>query len=183
MGRWLWVPALLLAACGGDADSDAGPPVGMDAGDVDSGVMIDAGDVDGGDVDAGDVDAGDVDAGMADAGMADAGMPDAGMPDAGMPDAGRPDAGAPDAGAPDAGPPSACMPSVPMTDMYYARFEGIGANNSCSSNGDCVVSGCSAEVCAAELRGTTCELLPYGPAGTCQCNMGTCMWATGSCSP
>ncbi|MCA9542512.1 MAG: hypothetical protein KC620_26630, partial [Myxococcales bacterium] len=45
-------------------------------------------------------------------------------------------------------------------DRMYDRFEGTGANNACRQDADCVIGGCSAEVCAAEPAISTCEGLP-----------------------
>lgn len=81
--------------------------------------------------------------------------------------------------APDAG--TNCVGSVDTGDPYYARFEGIGFDNGCDTSSDCVVGGCSGEICAAEASSSTCEVLPYGPDGDCGCVDGTCLWNT--CEP
>lgn len=67
-------------------------------------------------------------------------------------------------------------PTVDTSDMFFSRIEGLGASNLCLSDSDCVVGGCSAEVCAAEPVPTTCEGLPYGPTGTCGCVDSECFW-------
>lgn len=69
-----------------------------------------------------------------------------------------------------------CGPTVEPSDTYYNRFEGIGADNACSSDADCIIGGCSAEICAAEALPSTCEGLPYGPSGSCGCVAGVCIW-------
>lgn len=63
----------------------------------------------------------------------------------------------------------------PSHPMYY-RFEGTGADNACSSDPQCVVGGCSGEVCAAESIITTCEVLDELPRGACQCVEALCVW-------
>lgn len=73
-------------------------------------------------------------------------------------------------------------PTVPADDPLYDRFEGTGFANRCATDADCVVGGCSGEVCAAESVATTCELLPYGPEGGCGCVDGQCVWHVDSCS-
>lgn len=74
--------------------------------------------------------------------------------------------------------PAADCPAVDPNDSYYGRFEGISFDNTCTTSADCVVGGCSGEVCAAEGAFTTCELLPYLPGGDCGCVNNTCVWAT-----
>ena len=69
-----------------------------------------------------------------------------------------------------------CEPTVATTDQYYDRFEGTSFANECESDEDCVIGGCSGEVCAAESVFTTCEVLPYGPTGNCGCLDGYCQW-------
>lgn len=64
-------------------------------------------------------------------------------------------------------------PAHPM----YSRFEGDGAPNVCSSDLDCIVGGCSNEVCAAEAVMTTCEALGELPRGDCLCVASECLWA------
>ncbi|MCS7313367.1 MAG: hypothetical protein NZ742_10745, partial [Acidobacteria bacterium] len=54
-------------------------------------------------------------------------------------------------------------PAVPCLsghETLYDRYEGTGVANACRSDADCVVSGCSREVCAAESVVTTCEAIP-----------------------
>lgn len=73
-------------------------------------------------------------------------------------------------------------PTVSVRDRYYERFEGIGLDNACAADADCVIGGCSGEVCAAEGAFTTCEGLPYGPSGACGCVAGQCVWHRDSCT-
>lgn len=106
-------PFVLLRA---DLLPDGGLPIEVDAGPIDSGMMIVVPPFDGGRPDSGTPDAGRPDAGTPDAGTPDAGTPDSGVPDAGVPDAGAPDAGAPDAGTPDSGTPDAGAPDAGEPD-------------------------------------------------------------------
>ena len=69
-----------------------------------------------------------------------------------------------------------CELTVNPEDTYYERFEGISIDNSCETDEDCIVGGCSGEVCAAEPGITTCEVLPYQPEGGCLCIEGACQW-------
>jgi eight-cysteine-cluster-containing protein len=69
-----------------------------------------------------------------------------------------------------------CESTVSPDDPYYDRFEGNSYGNSCETDEDCIVSGCSSEVCAAESVATTCEALPYQPEGGCLCVEGVCQW-------
>jgi eight-cysteine-cluster-containing protein len=71
--------------------------------------------------------------------------------------------------------------TVSPTDGYYDRFEGTAGDNTCVVDRDCVVGGCSAEICAATLMPSTCELLPYLPSGDCGCVQGVCVWNDGTC--
>jgi eight-cysteine-cluster-containing protein len=66
-------------------------------------------------------------------------------------------------------PTGVCVASVPPQ------------GTECQVDSDCVVSGCSGQICAAESRITTCEYRPeyacYGePTTSCGCNNGTCGW-------
>lgn len=60
----------------------------------------------------------------------------------------------------------------------YRRVEGIGASNMCSSDADCMRSGCSSEVCSAERLVTTCEARdwPHLQGAECGCVEGQCIW-------
>jgi len=69
-----------------------------------------------------------------------------------------------------------CGPTVDPSNAYYGRFEGIGFQNSCATDADCMVGGCSGEVCAAEPVFSTCEVLPTMPNGSCGCHNGQCVW-------
>lgn len=59
--------------------------------------------------------------------------------------------------------------------------EGLGGE--CISDTDCIISGCSGQVCASEPVITTCEWLAeyacYQDPGitTCRCIMGACGWS------
>jgi eight-cysteine-cluster-containing protein len=72
-----------------------------------------------------------------------------------------------------------CRTTVDPSDFYYDRFEGTHLRNDCLTDRDCVVGGCSAEICAAEGGVSTCEGLPYGPEGSCGCVDLQCQWAEG----
>ena len=84
---------------------------------------------------------------------------------------------------PDRGDEDTCQPSVDETDSFYRRFEAPDEDNSCGSHGDCLVGGCSGEICAAVAMGSTCEGLPVHPLGECGCADGECIWYLGDCSP
>jgi eight-cysteine-cluster-containing protein len=70
-----------------------------------------------------------------------------------------------------------CDLTVDTDDPFYERFEGMSLDNSCETDEDCMVGGCSSEVCAGEESFTTCEVLPYQPEGGCLCVEGVCQWA------
>lgn len=77
----------------------------------------------------------------------------------------------------------ACIvPTVSPRDPRHGRYEGIGANNACRQDADCVRSGCSAEICAAEQLASTCEVVPI-PEGDCGCVEGVCIWHINNCDP
>lgn len=63
-------------------------------------------------------------------------------------------------------------------EELYARVEGIGAENACASDADCVKTGCSSEVCSAEQIVTTCEMRtwPQEMGAECGCVDGQCVW-------
>ena len=68
------------------------------------------------------------------------------------------------------------------TDGAWACTELACAPAECTTDADCVVSGCSGQVCAAESVITTCDWRPeyacYGePTTSCGCNNGQCGWA------
>jgi eight-cysteine-cluster-containing protein len=71
-------------------------------------------------------------------------------------------------------------PSVSSGDALYDRVEAPSANNACAQDSDCMVSGCSAEICAAQAVVSTCELVPR-PKGGCGCVEGSCVWHTAAC--
>lgn len=53
------------------------------------------------------------------------------------------------------------------------------SQGSCRADGDCQISGCSAEVCGNEPAITTCEYSESFPSATkytCGCNRGICGW-------
>lgn len=65
----------------------------------------------------------------------------------------------------------------------YARVEGTGFKNDCTSDTDCRVGGCSSEVCSAEEGvGSTCEAPVDGfpgrstPSAACGCVASACIW-------
>lgn len=58
----------------------------------------------------------------------------------------------------------------------YSRYEGPECLGECSSDSDCIVSGCSSEVCSAESVITTCEVIPPPPGKFCKCREGVCRW-------
>jgi len=80
-------------------------------------------------------------------------------------------------------PPWDCQLTIDPSDQYYERFEGISgvspspALQTCNTDSDCIQSGCSNEVCAAQNTDTTCEFLSYYPTGNCLCVAGLCQWA------
>ncbi|MFP4598865.1 MAG: hypothetical protein ACOC9J_05145 [Persicimonas sp.] len=86
-----------------------------------------------------------------------------------------------------------CSPNDPTcteTDVVkYCQPDGscsatepsCGDDDECQSDRDCVVSGCSGQVCADEPQATTCEWREeyacYQEYGDCGCNEGSCGWA------
>src|SRR5262249_5447674 len=63
-------------------------------------------------------------------------------------------------------------PSVASTAANYNRVEAPSANNACTGDDQCVVSGSCGEVCAAVSVSTfTCETQPLG-LGSCGCVAG-----------
>ncbi len=72
-------------------------------------------------------------------------------------------------------------PCLSGQEALYDRYEGTGVANACQDDADCVVSGCSREVCAAESVVTTCEAIPTPTRDlgcrACVCLRGTCQWA------
>jgi eight-cysteine-cluster-containing protein len=75
-------------------------------------------------------------------------------------------------------------PAVAKDHPLYARVEGTGFENGCASDGTCMTSGCSGEVCSAENVNTTCEMPADGfPKGEgCGCVSGECVWFTSGAS-
>ena len=63
------------------------------------------------------------------------------------------------------------------THPKYSRFEGDATQNTCATDFDCRIGGCSGEVCAAEAIVTTCEVLDELPRGDCLCVESECLWA------
>jgi hypothetical protein len=64
-------------------------------------------------------------------------------------------------------------------EAHYARYEGPDPD-SCESDANCIISGCSSEVCAAQSLATTCDVIPtprrdYG-CDSCACLAGSCRW-------
>lgn len=68
------------------------------------------------------------------------------------------------------------VPSVDEDNPRFGRFEAPDADNACTTDLDCVVGGCSGEVCAAEPLASTCEVVEPLPAGECGCVDGACQW-------
>ncbi|ACY14468.1 eight-cysteine-cluster domain-containing protein [Haliangium ochraceum] len=96
------------------------------------------------------------------------------------PKAGNPDPGeTPDEGAGE-GEGDGEMRSLAVTEdaQLYSRVEGTNVNNACTTDADCMTSGCSKEVCAAEEVMTDCSVLewPQGEASVCGCVENTCAW-------
>lgn len=74
-------------------------------------------------------------------------------------------------------PPTECKrPTVTKAHPMYDRFEAPSFKNDCTTDKDCMVGGCSGEVCAAEGVITTCEVLAEHPSGGCGCLAGKCQW-------
>jgi eight-cysteine-cluster-containing protein len=71
-----------------------------------------------------------------------------------------------------------CTASLDVQNPTFERFERPSAANACASDTDCVASGCSAEICAAESLNSTCEALAVRPEGSCGCLDGVCQWQT-----
>ncbi len=69
--------------------------------------------------------------------------------------------------------------TVDPDDPMYERWEAPGFDNACSTDSDCVVGGCSSEVCAAEPVVTTCEVVDT-PPGECGCLQSECVWQSWS---
>jgi len=71
-------------------------------------------------------------------------------------------------------------PCLSGSEYLFDRYEGTGAANACRDDSDCVVSGCSREVCAAESVVTTCEAIPTPTRDlgcrACACVQGECRW-------
>ena len=68
------------------------------------------------------------------------------------------------------------VPALTPDDRLYARFEGLGVENACRADADCVRGGCFGEVCSADPGVITpCDAIPL-PIGACGCVAGTCIW-------
>ncbi|UQA60300.1 hypothetical protein [Polyangium aurulentum] len=97
---------------------------------------------------------------------------------------GNPSAHTPTGAAPDGtlvgnAPAEARTPLVPPSHQLHARLEAPNARNACTSDGECMKSGCSGEVCAAEAVNTTCEMPEGGfpvQGANCGCVAGQCQW-------
>lgn len=62
------------------------------------------------------------------------------------------------------------------------RLEGPEADGECSSDADCMATGCSSEVCTTKASAgdlmTTCEVLPcFSAVDSCGCVEGRCRWS------
>ena len=76
--------------------------------------------------------------------------------------------------------PDGCNTCTCMEDGSWACTE-IACSSDCSNDDDCIVTGCSGQLCASEDIATTCEWLPayacFAPPTTrCGCFGGGCMW-------
>jgi eight-cysteine-cluster-containing protein len=80
---------------------------------------------------------------------------------------------------PDEPPASTRSPFFTPGAVNYDRFEGTSFQNACSSDSDCLESGCSGEVCAAENVNSTCDVQLDKPTGGCGCVEGLCIWYKG----
>jgi len=69
---------------------------------------------------------------------------------------------------------------VPKKHPDFERVEGVGLKNQCSSDTECFVGGCEAEICTAvEGLRSTCKGRPWPSAdGMCGCVVGQCQWYT-----
>ncbi len=81
-------------------------------------------------------------------------------------------------------PTAAASPETGVEALYGAckqRVEGPSASGECSTDADCVRTGCSQEVCVAASQGdvvTTCEILPcFQVLDACSCREGLCSWS------
>jgi len=77
---------------------------------------------------------------------------------------------------PGSGPRAAALQS---NAANYDRLEGTSFQNACGADADCIASGCSGEVCAAEAVNSTCDVQVDKPAGNCGCVEGLCIWYKG----
>ena len=185
---------MLLAGCGSQSPSPAGPPpgtgpgfdyaFGADAGAVDAGVAATPADVMAQDVPP--TDAGPADAGPADAGPADAGPADAGPADAEPVDTGTPTDAGGDTG-PDAGPPLSCGDGTCTKDQEDCKscpqdcnacpvFCGDGACDMATE--DCASCAADCGNCPTVCGNGKCEL-PTETYNTCPKDCPP----TGTCDP
>ena len=78
------------------------------------------------------------------------------------------------------GAPCAQVRTLAVTPeaALFARVEGAEANNDCAADADCMPSGCSKEVCAAEEMMTACDVQewPQGDGASCGCVDKQCVW-------
>ena len=71
------------------------------------------------------------------------------------------------------------LPCLQGSEPLFHRYEGSGFQNGCQGDEDCIVSGCSREVCAAESVMTTCGAIPTPRdlgCSACRCVQGECRW-------
>lgn len=68
--------------------------------------------------------------------------------------------------------------AVAPSAELFGRVEGVNAKNECASDADCMASGCSKEVCAAEEMMTACDVQawPQGEGASCGCVDKQCVW-------
>ena len=78
-------------------------------------------------------------------------------------------------------PPPGCTPGNACPTVCYGECVPVETAE-CASDDDCIATGCSGQVCAAESVITTCEYRPEyacydDPYTSCGCHEGSCGWA------
>lgn len=70
------------------------------------------------------------------------------------------------------------QPAIQPDHPLYDRVEGTHVDNECSSDDDCLLGGCSGEVCSAtEGVVTTCDVVAWPPPrASCGCVADRCIW-------
>ncbi len=71
-----------------------------------------------------------------------------------------------------------CKIRVPIAGILndLVRYELPEQDNECQTDSDCIISGCSSEVCSAQSVTTTCEAIPPPPGDKCLCLANRCKW-------